>query len=241
MSLLPEEFLEDINKTFSAYISFPELRSTVEEAIYAAFQAALSGKTREEIITIAREAAAKLVTRVSDEMKMKIAQKIATGLSEQLGIQGTAALLREGLGLDNRREATLNNFKKSLKEKGITGDKLDKMVAKREEQLLQERAMTIAQYEMGTSMEQGNLENAKAQGATHKVWVTVTSGVCPDCAGNQAQGPIPIDDVFQSGDFTPCQHPRCLCALGFVQDTGEGEIERAREMSQERANRIAKA
>ena len=61
-------------------------------------------------------------------------------------------------------------------------------------------AVAEAMAEVGMSME--------------KAWQTVDDDrVEAECAGNQAQGWIPLEAEFQSGDDSPLAHPGCRCAL----------------------------
>lgn len=48
----------------------------------------------------------------------------------------------------------------------------------------------------------------------YKIWVD--NDGCDDCMENADQGPIPVDEVFQSGDYAPLAHPNCQCELEFV-------------------------
>jgi hypothetical protein len=58
-----------------------------------------------------------------------------------------------------------------------------------------------------------------------KEWV-VRSGesvnVCDICDANAEQGPIPIDEAFQSGDKQPGAHPGCHCGLQYA--VGKGVV-----------------
>jgi hypothetical protein len=237
-----DDFLKDIFELFAEYVSMEELQTILEASAYEAIRASLSGATKAEVMEAARTAAASQVTRMSEEMQRQLAEKIATGLEEQVGQLDVARSIKEGLGLDSGREATLAKYKQTLIEQGLTGDKLEKAVEKKRNELITERAGVIAQTEMGRALEEGAFVGAKEQGNTHKVWITAgESFVCEICEGNQAQGPIPISDAFRSGHQTPPAHPRCYCTLGYVADKGGGEVERAAKRAQERADRLTAA
>jgi hypothetical protein len=237
-----DDFLKDIFALFAVYVTTQELQTILEESAYEAIRASLSGATKEEVLEAARTAAASQVTRMSEEIQRQLAEKIATGLEEQLGQLDVARSLKEGLGLDSGREATLAKYKQTLIEQGLTGDKLEKAVEKKRNELITERAGVIAQTEMGRALEEGAFVGAKERGNTHKVWITAgESFVCDICEGNQAQGPIPIEDAFESGDLTPPAHPRCYCTLGYVKDTGTGEVDRAAQRARERNEKLQAA
>ena len=49
----------------------------------------------------------------------------------------------------------------------------------------------------------------------YKSWLTADDDRVDEdiCRANEAQGPIPLEDKFQSGHMAPLGHPRCRCAL----------------------------
>jgi SPP1 gp7 family putative phage head morphogenesis protein len=84
-----------------------------------------------------------------------------------------------------------------------------------------ERAQTIARTETIAANNQGNLaayKDAAAQGiALMKEWLTAGDDlVSEECQANEDQGPIPLDDDFDSGDDAPPLHPNCRCAVAPV-------------------------
>lgn len=205
------KFLQDVFATFAEYVSMEELRAVMEAATYEAVRASLSGATREEVMNIARTKAALLVTRVSEEMRQQLAEKIAYGIENQLGVDGTGRMLREGLGLDSNREKSLAKFRAEQEAAGKAGDALEKAVAREQQRLLNDRARTIAQNEIGTAFEEGALELGIKRGNTHKVSISVGDGrVAQICQQSEGQGPIPINEAFASGNQTPPHHIRCL-------------------------------
>jgi hypothetical protein len=93
----------------------------------------------------------------------------------------------------------------------------------------EDRAALIAMTEIGNANSQGALEGYKSAGdagvKVMKKWVTVgDDGVDKDvCELNEAQGPIPLDEPFQSGHMAPLGHPRCRCVLVPVVGDEEGD------------------
>lgn len=77
------------------------------------------------------------------------------------------------------------------------------------------RALTIARTELIRANNQGNLTAYRESGvATGKEWATAEDDrVEVACRGNEAAGPIALDDDFPSGDEAPPAHPNCRCAL----------------------------
>lgn len=83
------------------------------------------------------------------------------------------------------------------------------------------RAMRIARTEVVAGYQQGNLEGYRQSGVVvSKKWLTAgDDNVDDDCLQNEADGDVPLDAGFSSGDFTPPVHPNCRCDL--VPVTGE--------------------
>jgi hypothetical protein len=78
---------------------------------------------------------------------------------------------------------------------------------------------------------QGNLaayKDAAAQGiAVMKEWLSAGDDlVSEECQANEDQGPIPLDDDFDSGDDAPPLHPNCRCAIApVVSDESDSQDE----------------
>ncbi len=82
------------------------------------------------------------------------------------------------------------------------------------------RAGLIAQAEVGMAQALGTLNSLRAMQkitglVIFKRWSTAHDGkVCHTlCLENAAAGPIPLNEVFPSGDLAPLAHPRCRCSL----------------------------
>jgi hypothetical protein len=80
------------------------------------------------------------------------------------------------------------------------------------------RAHLIAVTEVGNAYVEGNMIVARdlqdAGVEMEKAWSTVgDSKVTEECKANEAQGFIPIDQPFLSGDMRPLRFPGCRCDL----------------------------
>lgn len=75
------------------------------------------------------------------------------------------------------------------------------------------RSDLIASYELGQAAVSGNMAAWKASGVVKKKqWITADDEIVSDeCTANAEQGPIPMDDNFQSGHMHPLAHPHCRC------------------------------
>ena len=94
-----------------------------------------------------------------------------------------------------------------------------------------ERASTIAFTEVANANSQGVLSGFKMAADLgvnlQKGWQTSNAGsdTCDDCVANEAQGPIDLDEDFQSGDDAPTAHPGCECVLTSVLIAADGSEE----------------
>lgn len=90
----------------------------------------------------------------------------------------------------------------------------------------EERAALIANTEIRRAHSYGALDGMRAaRGAgvvIKKVWL-VADAPCEECEANGDQGPIDLDDEFDSGDDAPPAHPNCMCALVSYQGKPDDE------------------
>jgi len=98
-----------------------------------------------------------------------------------------------------------------------TIDELANIIADEFEGISETRAFSIANTEANQAMSSAQQAFLKENGVGTKKWVGAGPNTCAICQGNEDQGPIPIDDDFESGDTTPPGHPGCEC----YEDAGE--------------------
>ena len=107
-------------------------------------------------------------------------------------------------------------------------DKVERMRAK----LLRERRETIAITEQRMATEAGKEALAKERGAKFKLWITAGDERVSDIdVANEAQGWIPVDEAFSSGDDVPPSHPNCRCTVTYRRFTPSAQDERRAEES----------
>ena len=75
------------------------------------------------------------------------------------------------------------------------------------------RASTIAVTEMSRALNTATVDNYNSFGVEKVEWLAIDTGVCEICPANEAQGPIPIGQMFESGDTEPPAHPNCRCTI----------------------------
>lgn len=85
------------------------------------------------------------------------------------------------------------------------------------------RAGMIAQTEVVTAYNAGRKATAAAAGFDEHAWETESGNPCETCLANEAQGWIPIDQAFDSGDMGPTAHPNCECVENFRSSNGTDE------------------
>lgn len=72
------------------------------------------------------------------------------------------------------------------------------------------RANMITNTETTNATQEATQQTYKEQGVTRKIWV-LSEDIGDECGVNADQGPIPIDDEFDSGDMHPPAHVNCRC------------------------------
>lgn len=86
-----------------------------------------------------------------------------------------------------------------------------------------DRAEVIARTELKMANGAGNIIGYRSSGVVKgKEWSTSADDSCEDCAANEAEGEVPLDQDFQSGDDTVPAHPNCNCSVSPVLDDGAG-------------------
>lgn len=182
---------------------------------YDALVAQITGEMSPEIIANARniaETAATSLQRSFIEQELaNIGDVLAQGIKDGKHPHQIARELTAVNNLDSVRAKKLQKF--------IDSDPAPSQaeIAAMRETLLRERREVIAVTESAKAVSEGDLLAAKNEDAKWKVWSTTGDDRVSDlCQKNEAQGPIPIDDTFQSGHKTTPGHPRCRCAVTYI-------------------------
>lgn len=135
-------------------------------------------------------------------------------------------VLPDGSVIDNPNpdmsitETTRNQIRQSIATSMGLGENSDQAAA-RVQSIVGDynRAQTIAATESVNAYSQGMLTAANQGGATEKEWYTAGAkdSLCLD---NESQGPISINDEFDSGDDGPPAHPNCNCGMRMIYGNG---------------------
>ena len=78
-----------------------------------------------------------------------------------------------------------------------------------------DRAIAAVRFEGANSYFAGVKDAFRGSGFK-KRWVTSSGESCEDCQDNEDQGPIGVDELFQSGDYGPTLHLCCVCYLEMI-------------------------
>ena len=164
-----------------------------------------------------------LITRITDDVQVSVQQAVRRGLEDfQTPRQIADQIKQGGIGLNQRQEQALANYKASLTEQGIQGARFDAMVGRQAAAYLDQRAMMIARTEVSNAQNFAQVEvwaSAQAEGLlpqdATKVW-QVDGDPCPICRelGGTAVGLhenfVTTEGVELGG---PPVHPHCRCVL----------------------------
>ena len=183
--------------------------------------------------------AATLVTNVSADTKASIKDVVRRGSLNGLTIDQQARLIRPMVGLTDRHAAAVQNRLQLHLNDGMSEERATELASAYAGDLLSMRAEMIARTETITAANQGKLASfnqAREQGLLGdnptKKWVgseleSTEHGACEECARLNASDPIPMDEMFDGGDYddvaAPPLHPNCRCTLSF--DAGFGDAE----------------
>ncbi len=86
-------------------------------------------------------------------------------------------------------------------------------------------ADTITVTETNRAMSTAALDRYGIAGIEKKEWQTAAGDTEDECADNEDQGAIALDDAFDSGDDAPPAHPNCRCVVVPVLDSGGDDAE----------------
>jgi phosphohistidine phosphatase SixA len=115
-------------------------------------------------------------------------------------------------------DATKSRLRSAIAESvasGGTAEDIEAAITDTIEEFSDARARLVAQTEINQAYNWSRTELAKTANLTEKSWVTENPAACIECVANEAQGWIPIDEEFQSGDQFPVAHPGCFCSTDF--------------------------
>ena len=102
-----------------------------------------------------------------------------------------------------------------------TVDELAELINKQFEEISIVRANMISVTEVNNAMSEAQMAFMKKNKVQTKSWIAAGPNPDDTCMNNQNQGPIPIDEPFESGDLRTPAHTLCHCYM----DGGEVDLD----------------
>ena len=191
-----------------------------EEQLFAEISVQLTRLRTPQEVAAARKAMMRQANTLTKSLVktqlQTLSDVIDRGVIEGLGPDAVARQLEIVKDLDPQRAKRLDRHRKILEAGGFSTAEVEARSEKYRQGLFRQRRQDIAQTEMRYVTSEANLDRAKARDQQFKMCISEQGPrVCPICQGNEAQGWIPIDDNFQSGQPYPPFHPRCRCTNAY--------------------------
>lgn len=194
------KWLEDNQKTIAKYLNEKDILAT----LITAFTYSVEASYQRQGIKLQKAADPFVTFELTNSYYLDALADQANYLLNKSSIDETTRNRMITLIRDTRMNMT-------------TIDELANIIADEFEGISETRAFMIANTEANQAMSSAQQAFLKENGVGTKKWVGAGPNTCPICQGNEDQGPIPIDDEFESGDVTPPGHPGCEC----YEDAGE--------------------
>lgn len=179
------------------------------------------------------------VTEIVADQQNTIREIVQSAFTEGRDVRRTARSIRGVVGLHSRQARAVENFRARLVAEGLTGDRLEKRVARYAEAQLRLRSRNIARTEILRASSEGQRAlwgEAKAQGllnpaTTRRRWlVTPDDRLDLAICERMDQVDVPLDEPWTLPDgrqvMVPQEsHPQCRCsaALEFKRSGGQNE------------------
>jgi hypothetical protein len=126
-------------------------------------------------------------------------------------LEDRAAYLMNQSSLD---QTTIDDIISSVSESrldGMTNSEAAQVLSDTFDEVSTSRADMITRTESANAMGDANYATAVENGATTHDWVKADpNGAEDECDDNEAEGEIPIDQEFSSGDLSEPAHPNCV-------------------------------
>ena len=186
---------------------------------------------------IAAEIAARLVTRIGEGTRWAMRQVIADAQAQGVSVRDQAAqladILVEQAGLDGPRSRALTKYRQLLEAQGVRDDLMEQRVGQMRDQLIMDRARTIARHETQDAAVAGQVEvwdqaveNGLLPTTVQEEWIVANDDrLCPICAPMDGQrvrrGQLFVSPYDGSTHARPPAHILCRCSLALVDPLGD--------------------
>lgn len=167
----------------------------------------------------AEKMAAQMVTEITKETEANIRNLVATAIRDGIPPREAADSIQGLIGLTSAQGQAALKYRAELVDNGLSLDKVNEKVADYADDLLAQRAETIARTEIMDALNTGQDEawaQAQDQGLLSKEAtkeVILSDDACEECVAIAANGPVPITEDFE--EEGPPFHPRCRCTTAI--------------------------
>lgn len=179
-------------------------------------------------IRYAQAQAAQLVTAVTESTREMIRNTIARSFNENITVSETARNLRGLIGLNDRQVITYDKFRRSVDAQifanEITSAQGNKMLKKRYDKLIKDRAELIARQEIIMAENAGrhlgfqqSIEQGWSSPKAMKRWSSSTDERTCDICGPMNGKSVQWDKAYPNGVFNPPAHILCRCTISLLE------------------------
>lgn len=143
---------------------------------------------------------------------------IESGYAEGREPARTAQLVKDVIGLDDRRAQALLRYRGELEAQGYSGEQLERLVAREEARKLKSRGLAIARTETIRAASEAQdliweeaVRSRQIPDVYEQVWIA-SPNACPICRRlHGARAPIGKEFPPPGGKGPPAPHPHCHC------------------------------
>ena len=145
----------------------------------------------------------------------KAARDVVAGLGLGAALAGALAGAKVTAAATTMSAAVLAALGRVLRDGAVQGLTADQLAAQLAAVLADpDLASRLASDAITQASGEAALEEYEQQDVAESIWADAGDDrVCPLCAANSAQGPVPVGQPFSSGDVSPPAHGGCRCAL----------------------------
>ena len=175
-----------------------------------------------------QQRAATQITGIIEETRDAMRQLLSTMYASGVPVTQQVDRIQEQVGLTSGQSAAVENLRETLTDQGVAPVRIDVLTARKADELLRLRALTIARTELATALAAGRRESweqAADQGLftkteAERVWSTAEDeATCPTCEPMDGQR-VPYDGLFTTGDGDQIDdapaHVNCRCGVDLV-------------------------
>ena len=179
-------------------------------------------------LRVLQERGAARVVQITEETRKAIRAALVEMSMQGVPAATQAKRVKELVGLTEAHAQAVQNLRAKLIDEGVAPARVEALAARKANELLNWRALTIARTETIAALAAGQRESweqAASEGlfepqTAMQAWSTSSDeGVCDICDPMNGQE-VPYGQPFTTGDgddvYDPPAHPRCRCVVDLV-------------------------